>query len=114
MEFKIGDIVSFGGLEGHVQSVDERYDFSVSVMLSSGIEERFTKDGRFYLNHTEPLLKLVSRPKKEVEKTIEVFANVYSDQVCVHSDEDGATQAETVGVLNKTNKKVRIICYTEE
>ena len=113
MEFKVGDIVSFGGLEGRVIQSNQT-DYSIYVKYPSGDLDRFTLDGKFFRHHKEPLLKLVSRPKKEVEKTIEVFANVYDDTVHLHSSEEDTKCNQTRCCLNKTNKKVKITYYTEE
>ncbi len=78
-EFRDGDVVNFGGVVGEV-TLSESKDYPVKIKNSNGLHlESFTIDGRLYTDHTEPLLKLVSRPKKKVKKTVEVWVNCYSE-----------------------------------
>jgi len=85
VDFRVGDIVSFGGVEGVVCERDCQEPYVIACSFKDKMELDFTIDGRFGVEHTEPLLKLVSRPKKMVKKTIERWENVYpSGRVCVH------------------------------
>lgn len=70
-EFKLGDIVELGGLEGEV--VDDKYHglYQILVKLPSGSHRCFTRDGRLEDSHTKPLLNLIKRPKKT--KTVRVW-----------------------------------------
>lgn len=86
MNFKIGDKVSWMGLEGTVERLNDRatWNPSYSMRISFGDKEYpelvwFMPDGRFREEHTEPSLKLIERPKKKVKKKISVWVNVYSD-----------------------------------
>lgn len=67
-EFRVGDIVSFGGLRGtviHHHSPDYPIgvDFGLGMLIIP-----FTKDGRFYSNQTESVLKLIERPSTMEKK----------------------------------------------
>lgn len=84
MEFQVGDVVEYGGISGVIVRVDDRvktYPVSVDFGTDSIFRDDFTMDGKAYIWHTIPLLKLVSRPKKKVTKTIEGWVNVYSGSV---------------------------------
>lgn len=77
--FQLGDIVSFGGIEGVVDHVGTS-TYPVSVNFNDNVDyftgfTYFTPDGKYHITHTEPLLKLISRPKKKVKK--EVAINVW-------------------------------------
>lgn len=69
-EFKTGDIVSFGGLRGVVVSDDFLGEYPVLFQSDANRHHcyEFTSDGRLDIDHTEPLLKLIKRPKKMVKK----------------------------------------------
>lgn len=70
--FKVGDKVSFGGIEGVVQSVGAGI-YPVEVAFKSGTD-LFTGDGRLQKEHTEPLLKLIEPAKtKKVLELVEVL-----------------------------------------
>ncbi len=61
MEFKVGDVVSFGGLEGEViysQPLDVVYQVQVKF---PHMKVFFTIDGKIDPIHTEPVLKFVER-----------------------------------------------------
>lgn len=62
--FKKGDKVSFGGLEGVVIQNDMLLKLPVSVQFGEHTIEYFTKDGRYFLSHPEPLLKLIDPAEK--------------------------------------------------
>lgn len=70
-EFKVGDKVSWMGLEGIVTGDDN----SISIRYPIQVEfdeygfRCFTKDGKFYVHHTEPSLKLIERPKTKKKVT---------------------------------------------
>ena len=70
MKFKVGDIVEFGGLEGVVvfnKNINREYP--IRVKFEEYKYEHFTEDGRFYKDHTKPLLNLVERPEiREVSR----------------------------------------------
>lgn len=71
-EFKVGDIVEFGGLEGEVAKMfDLQCEYPVKVKLSSGEDVYFTIDGKLNSSHTKPLLKKVKETKKK--KTVRVW-----------------------------------------
>lgn len=84
-EFQVGDIVSFGGMVGHLERAPFKSQEGKKLILvfnktnNEIIRFEFFSDGRFHANQSESLLKLVSRPKKMVKKTIERWENVYSD-----------------------------------
>lgn len=68
-EFQVGDVVSFGGIEGEVEIRDVLTKYP--IVACGGYS--FTRDGRFNEDQTEPILKLVrkaEKPKKLVKKTM--------------------------------------------
>jgi hypothetical protein len=71
--FKVGDRVSFGGLEGEVVSDDSCSDYPISVEFESGHTNDFTADGRLSEYHTEPLLKLVTPAKTKVKRALYAY-----------------------------------------
>lgn len=83
MEFKKGDIVSFGGSKGTVIKVTA-YSILVNFDFTTMF---FTPDGRFDASHTEPLLKLIERPKRKKKIKRKVWINVYENNYCIHDDE---------------------------
>jgi hypothetical protein len=104
--FKLGDTVSFGGVQGVVvgdSSVSGVYPTEVSF-LATGELLLFTADGRLYEHHTEPLLKLVkAAPKKKAkleEKRYAVVPNNKSLKTVtlldVFANEDMAKELATV------------------
>lgn len=68
MEFKVGDIVTFGGIEGEVVSIDSTY-YPLIVEFKDKSRCVFTLDGKYCTSHTEPLLKLKERPVKKNVRT---------------------------------------------
>jgi hypothetical protein len=85
--FQLGDIVSFGGLEGVVDGIGTIHtdEYPVSVDFN-GDADYFTLDGKYHISHTEPLLKLISRPKKKVKKEVTIDCVIqpysYGDNEC--------------------------------
>lgn len=63
MEFQVGDIVEFGGEEGVISRIQNNEEYCIYVDTISNNHE-FTIDGKYFINHTKPLLNFVSRPKK--------------------------------------------------
>lgn len=102
-EFQLGDIVEFGGLKGFVKN--SRYGDKLVVEFSPpdyGVfYEIFSREGLYQIYHTEPLLKLIERPKKKkmVKKTVEMWWNVYSNKltpnIYCYSSKDLAELAAT-------------------
>lgn len=64
-EFKVGDIVEAFGLRGEVTRSGDLY---IYVSFPEGRGAQFLLDGREENWHTEPSLKLISRPSKKVKK----------------------------------------------
>jgi len=93
MEFQKGDVVSFGGRMGIVESTDTHDHYPLNVRYSdSGGLDFFTLDGKYDTKHTEPLLKFVSRPKEKVKKTyymgVGVITNpLHSSSLCTHKED---------------------------
>lgn len=75
--FQVGDVVERCTTMGVVESANYESGFPIGVNFGDGIFESFTIDGRLLDWHTEPSLKLISRPKQKVKKTREVWVNVY-------------------------------------
>lgn len=75
-EFQVGDIVSFGGVEGVVEENLSNSDYPIRVKFINGVRKGFTFDGRYDVDHTESLLKLVSRPQMNFRKDHEYLKNV--------------------------------------
>lgn len=90
--FEVGDVVSFGGEEGKVVEMLENHPYPLVCEFPDVKRFYFLIDGRFAEEHTEPLLKLVSRPKKMVKKTIERWVNIYpgDGNFATHSTEESA------------------------
>ena len=81
--FKVGDKVSFGGVHGVVTSTKSSNIYKLNVSLP-GRQLEFTIDGRYYDWHTEPLLKLIERPKKKIKKQIKYWVNIYLNKVVTY------------------------------
>lgn len=62
-EFEVNDIVSFGGAEGVVEEITGSGNYPVFCKFKFGVAV-FTLDGKYSVDHTEPLLKLVRKAKK--------------------------------------------------
>lgn len=77
-QFKVGDICSAFGCEGTVKQIATGCTYPVQVALNGEHYHWFTLDGKLTDWHKTPSLKLVSRPKKMVTKTVEAWANVYA------------------------------------
>lgn len=76
--FKVGDVVEWCGARGIVERLDAGTSYPITVKFESGAYNSFTKNGKYYSWHKTPGLKLISRPKKRVKKTVEAWANVYA------------------------------------
>jgi len=65
-EFKVGDIVEFGGIEGEITSLsfDEEYPLLVKLDNDDGYIIPFTLKGMLDVGHKKPLLNFISRPVK--------------------------------------------------
>lgn len=79
--FKPGDLVKYAPygdsvFELQLWSDNPERIYRFSINTSDGLS-LFTEDGRCGPNHTNPLITLVSRPKRKVTKVIERWANVY-------------------------------------
>lgn len=101
MDFKVGDKVSWMGLEGIVSNTDRGLVYPVEVFFSGRRKDThcFTEDGLSYYEHTEPSLKLIDRPKKMVKKKISVWVNVYeNDKIYLHRHQ---LDAECTGQKNR-------------
>lgn len=101
MDFKVGDKVSWMGLEGIVDRIDETTSYPVYVRTYHPVcsLHGFTLDGRYRTEHTEPSLKLIERPKKMVKKKISVWVNVYeNDKIYLHRHQ---LDAECTGQKNR-------------
>lgn len=74
--FQLGDIVSFGGIEGLIETVHQ--SGIIDVIFTDSSNSTFRKDfylnGTIFQNQTESLLKLISRPKKKVKKEVTMKA----------------------------------------
>ncbi len=77
--FKVDDVVEWCGARGIVTKFDFGEHLSVRVKFDDNSVWSFTRDGRACDWHKTPSLFIVSRPKKMVTKTVEAWANVYSD-----------------------------------
>lgn len=63
LPFRVGDVVSWCGVEGKIKEVELR---TIDVSFPDyGRDIAFFLDGTYLNWHREPSLKLVSRPKKE-------------------------------------------------
>jgi hypothetical protein len=71
--FKVGDKVSFGGLEGEVSSIRHTLTLSVTASFKNDTYYSFTEDGKVHPDHTEPLLKLVQPAKTKVKRALYVY-----------------------------------------
>ena len=72
MNFQVGDKVKWCGLEGVVKSIDyseDKYPIKVEFGKDVSVKFDFTIDGKSWVDHPEPSLILVERPKKKVKKT---------------------------------------------
>lgn len=70
-EFKVGDIVSFGGMIGKIITTKDSGDYlPIQVLYNNGHVEYFTLGGKYHPDHTEPLLKFILRPKKKAKKSV--------------------------------------------
>lgn len=79
VQFKIGDIAEAFGVQGIVACTDVLTYNHLTISVSfNGSYEYFTQDGRLHVWDKTPSLKLITRPKKKVTKTIECWTNVYS------------------------------------
>ncbi len=73
--FEVGDIVSFGGLEGKIicefgdGNVRAQFIVGNNILNKMSYQQDFINDGRFALYHTEPTLKLISKVAKPCKHT---------------------------------------------
>jgi hypothetical protein len=111
-EFKVGDRVEFGGLEGVVLREDHSRKYSLYVDLKGEVDSHwFTSDGRIDVRHTKPLLNLIERPKKKVKKTMEAWANVYPH--CIGAPDFSREFVDSEND-NMTNKRIACVKLTGE
>ena len=75
MKFKAGDIVEFGGIEGEIVKVSRKSNYPIRVKFEDN-HYHFTKDGKFDILHTKPLLNLVRRPVQKLELSADKVAEV--------------------------------------
>lgn len=99
--FAVGDTVSVFGVEGKVVSVSVGDGFVYVKFDGVPFEHAFFLDGKQYNWHREPSLKLVSRPKKKVVKTIERWVNISSQgpDAAVHEKEEYAQAWKVKGCI---------------
>lgn len=102
-EFKVGDIVSFGGVEGIVREIITNHSYPVKVSYHNGWVDGFTIDGKIHNWQTEPLLKLIKRPKNKIKKTFRGWMNVYKSP-------ETAFVYPTKEIANKSANPDRIAC----
>lgn len=70
-EFKVGDIVEAFGCRGVVVALNEsRSEPIVEFEGVFNVRKNFYRDGKYFEWAKEPSLKLISRPKKKVKKTV--------------------------------------------
>lgn len=77
-EFKVGDIVEFGGLEGvvNVVSSGETINYPLECSFEKGLDFYcFTIDGRSHKKHTKPLLNFISRKEEKIELSADEIEN---------------------------------------
>lgn len=109
VEFKIGDIVQFGGYKGEVVfDKGEGFNYPIVVDFPKSSSIHFTRDGRASILHPEPLLFLAELPKKKVKKTLEVWANIYPDgHYTLHQTEEQAGRSiymDTIDTIKLTGE----------
>lgn len=96
VEFQVGDIVEYGGAEGVVTDVSEsEKEFPVLVNFNNFFRS-FTKEGMFEVFHTEPLLKLVSRPKKKEKRLVKTTVQYSPSLGRVLKDSEGSNDSISV------------------
>jgi hypothetical protein len=76
MEFKVGDICDFMGLEVVVEQITFNNMYSIKVNSKEG-HYFFTEEGMANVAHTKPSLVLKHKPKKKVKK--KVWTNIYNN-----------------------------------
>lgn len=69
--FQVNDVVEAFGCRGVVNDVAALGDYPVTVYFPDGMEdENFTSDGKIFMWHKLPSLKLIERPKKKKKITL--------------------------------------------
>jgi hypothetical protein len=103
-EFKVGDVVSFGGVEGVIEKIFDNDHYPIRVFFKDGGYARFNSDGYYLYWHKEPLLKFVSRPKKKVKKDIwiNVFPNGKTASYESESDANALTSLSRIACVKTT------------
>ena len=117
MEFKVDDIVEAFGVKGEVRVIDGGgSSYPVRVLFVTGETDYFRQDGKLNEWHEAPSLKLVKRPKKYKEVTIEAFGNIYkdSDNIYCHETDIEALEVQSPGCLNRDNKLIKVTYYVED
>lgn len=77
-EFKPGDRVRFGEMEGTIELLNSDAPYPLMLLFDEGADNVvLTLEGKFHKSHPKPCITLISRPKKKVKKTLEAWANVY-------------------------------------
>lgn len=120
-EFKVGDIVGHvlwdGEFElGEAENGYSKAGYSLFLKLEDGDGLTFSANGKEVTSHDKPSIYLIRRPKKMVEKQIDLFANVYKDGICEHNSEKicKGSVSSLRKCLNPDNKKVIITYFVEE
>ena len=110
IEFQVGDICEFGGVEGVVEGVREEARCKYPVLWGSicgNHKGSFTLNGKLHDWHTKPLLNFIRRPKKK--KTIEIVTWV---EVSEHGKVLGVSTSDAC-VAQPGRKLLKSIATTE-
>ena len=120
-EFKVGDIVGHvlwdGEFElGETENGYSKAGYSLCLKLGDGDILTFSANGKEVTSHDKPSIYLIRRPKKMIEKKIELFANVYKGCIVEHDSEEKCRFMADIlsDCLNPDNKKVIVTYFVEE
>lgn len=58
---KVGDVVDWNGIEGVVYGLSDDSEYPIYVSFKNGDVHLFTVSGKFYVEQTSPVLKLIKR-----------------------------------------------------
>lgn len=78
-EFKVGDVVEWGGVRGKVYAGLSSLVHPVMCEFENETVASFTYDGKYMDWHKEPSLKLIERPKKKVKKYKVLYRDTYNN-----------------------------------